>query len=135
MLQGVEIKNDVLLTCDYNQSGYFLIDRSTKEAMKLEEATGDNRGCFDLQMLPTFDMQSSPFVFAKARKAISLLNLKTRRVYQLIHKEEMQSHTDWEKLNCRRVNGRDLQITYVHFRENMTFVEQIIVPDLFFRAL
>jgi hypothetical protein len=73
--------DDHVLAVDYNQPGYYLINRATKDIRKLEEALTDNRGCFDLVPLPNFNLQDFPFVLAKGINGISLLNLGTFETY------------------------------------------------------
>ena len=36
------------MTCDYNQPGYYVVNRATKDIKKLEEVISDNRGCYDI---------------------------------------------------------------------------------------
>jgi hypothetical protein len=57
--------------------------------IKLEEVTPDNRGCFDLEALPDFDISTFPFCLSKARKNISLINVKTREIFPLLDATEM----------------------------------------------
>ena len=63
------------MAADYDASGYCLIDRKTRELHRIDEATVDNRGCFDIRAVPNFSEADFPFVLTKARKAVSLLNI------------------------------------------------------------
>ena len=83
------LQDDYVLAADYNQPGYYLINRATKDIRKLEEAITDNRGCYDLVPLPNFNLQDFPFVLSKGINGISLLNLATLETYEIVKTQRM----------------------------------------------
>ena len=89
----IEVADDYIMTSDYNQPGYYLINRATKDIKKFEEVISDNRGCFDIQPLPNFHLTDFPFVLVKARKGVVLLNLATLDVFELFLTPEMQGNS------------------------------------------
>lgn len=93
-----ELNEAFIISCDYNNSGYFLINRSTRQVKNLNDPTSDNRGCYDIKLIPNFDFDECPFVIAKGRKSLSLLNVKTCKVFEIIHNDEMQTQSFWEKM-------------------------------------
>ena len=72
-----EAGDDIFVTSDYNQAGYYVVNRATKEVKKLEDKIVDNRGCFDIAPLPNFHLTDFPFVLMKARKGVILANVTT----------------------------------------------------------
>lgn len=58
----------------------------------------DNRGCFDIQVLPNFDIDLLPFAVCKGRKGISIINLKSMVAEKFLVSEEMQTHSSFEKM-------------------------------------
>ena len=88
-LQAKEVERDLILTADYNVAGYFLINRGTREIRHITDRMTDNRGCFDIAVLPHFDLDAYPFAICKGRKGISIVNLKTYMAEQFILSEEM----------------------------------------------
>ena len=72
------------------------MNRKTKDTIKIDEATPDNRYCFDLVPLPDFDYNLFPYCVAKARKAVSLINVKSGEVHKLM--ETSDSGGNWRKL-------------------------------------
>ena len=124
--------DDHVLAVDYNQPGYYLINRATKDIRKLEEALTDNRGCFDLVPLPNFNLQDFPFVLAKGINGITLLNLGTYETYQILRTQRMQGDSYCPKLSCKRKrnivgahvsNKLDMVVTHVEHKEGRTIVE------------
>ena len=47
-LASYELADDMVMTSDYNQPGYYLVNRATKDIKKVEEVISDNRGCYDI---------------------------------------------------------------------------------------
>ena len=47
-LASYELSDDMVMTSDYNQPGYYLVNRATKDIKKIEEVISDNRGCYDI---------------------------------------------------------------------------------------
>ena len=97
-----EVAEDQIVTSDYNQSGYYLINRATKDIKKLEDVISDNRGCFDITPLPNFHITDLPFVLVKARKGVVLLNLVTLDTFELLTTPEMQGNSSFSKLTVAR---------------------------------
>lgn len=138
------LEDDYVLAADYNQPGYYLINRATKDIRKLEEAITDNRGCFDLVPLPNFSLQDFPFCLAKGINGITLLNLATYETYEIIKTQRGQGNSYCQKLSCKRkrnivgahvANKLDMVVTHVEHKEGRTIVEQLDLPELFIRAL
>ena len=131
-LQCCEVTDDHILTSDYNQPGYYLINRATKDIKKLEEVISDNRGCFDIKPLPNFHLTDFPFVLVKARKGVVLLNLATLKSFELLRTPEMQGNSSFAKLSVSRKRTLprksrktkfDLVVTHVEMHEGRTIVE------------
>lgn len=97
-----ETADDVLVASDYNQSGYYIVNRATKDVKKLEDVVGDNRGCFDILPLPNFHETDFPFVLMKGRKALVLANLSTLATFELLRTPEMQGNSTFPKLTIAR---------------------------------
>jgi hypothetical protein len=83
-----------------------------------------------------------PFAICKGRKGIHLLNLKTLMSFELFPSEEMQANSFWEKmvLSCppRKLSNSGVGsylLTYAVWRDQRSCIEQVEIPDLFFRAL
>ena len=74
-LQMHEFSPDVLLTADYNMPGYYTVNRATKEVRHITDAFSSNRGCFDIQVIPSFNIKTMPFAICKGRKGLALINL------------------------------------------------------------
>ena len=139
-----ETDEDFVVTADYNQAGYYLCNRATKEVRKLDDKIVDNRGCFDIVPLPNFHMTEFPFVLMKARKGVILANINTLSTFELLRTPEMQGNSHFPKLTVSRKRlpawkkkgtKIDLVVTHVEWREGKTMVEQLDLPELFLRAL
>jgi hypothetical protein len=85
----------LILTADYNVAGYFLINRASREIRHIQDEMVDNRGCFDIQVLPNFDIDLLPFAVCKGRKGISIINLKSMVAEKFLVSEEMQTHSSF----------------------------------------
>ena len=135
----------MFVTSDYNQPGYYIVNRATKDIKKLEEVISDNRGCFDIQPLPNFHLTDAPFVLFKARKGVVLCNISTLDTFELLRTPEMQGDSLVQKMTVARKkvpanrqvlnNKVDLVVTHVEWSEGRTIIEQLELPELFLRAL
>ena len=122
--------------------GYFTVQRATREVRHIEDAFSSNRGCFDIQVVPNFDMQTLPFVVCKGRKGIAILNLNTLKSYELFSSEEMQANSFWDKMSLSYPPKKltysgvgSYILTFAVWRDMKSCIEQVEIPDLFFRAL
>jgi hypothetical protein len=122
--------------------GYFLVNRATRDIRHITDAVSSNRGCFDIQPIPNFDMRALPFVICKGRKGLTVLNLKSFVSHELFPSDDMQANSLWEKMVLvsppKKLTSSGVGsyiLTYAVWRDSRSCIEQIEIPDLFFRAL
>ena len=70
---------------DYSDAGYFLIDRNTNKIDKLSDwrKLEHNSGCVSLILPPQFDTDKFPYLFARNRFKVDLVDVKNMRVQEL----------------------------------------------------
>jgi hypothetical protein len=81
-------------------------------------------------------------VICKGRKGLIVLNINTLQSHEFFSSDEMQFNSFWEKMALTTPPQKMTQsgvgsylLTYAVWRDAKSCIEQVQIPDLFFRAL
>lgn len=99
------------IASDWNEPNYYLIDRNRKHVDTIKDRRNPYQWCTDLKPLPGFHIDRFPFYVARTRFTLSLVNLKTHRVHDLIHTNQNSFHP-FEKLVIISDEGNKISFVY-----------------------
>ena len=132
--QIVVLARGAYLISIWNQAGVFICDRSPKsKPLKIEDPRY-NSHTTDLKPLFPDQFQELPYVVARNKNAINLIDLRNRHIQPLI--EIKNSDLFCEKLQLRTDNDTGtVCLMYVTWQNDKTFVKEIELPDQFIDTL
>jgi hypothetical protein len=106
-----QISPDQYMCAEYSHAGFWLIDRQvlpTEEELKtnkpfglskLEDTReGHNSNCTDMRLVPMFDLKTFPYVIARSRFKVDLIDVKNETIHTIVN--EMNTANMYNKLEC-----------------------------------
>lgn len=86
--QVIEISPGIIMCSVFEQSGLQIIRRANKRKYLVNSEEIELINCSDLLRLPEYNYDTFPYIIVRSKHNISLVNVRSRIVYNLIHEQK-----------------------------------------------